>query len=280
MSRYRCDICKLETVESDKVPTLCHSCGQSNSPWLNLETGKVESAEKKITTLPTPPPPPSYPPPPHLPPSTSSFKDYVKIRFSIVKDFIISWWWLLLILIVGISILTKAWSLTNPKIFFFIVIGEIIISIFLAAQDHYSFSPDWTINDGFYKLLGSVVSISLLFLIISLPVSFFMNVLSSNDNNNNDYFTATFHDPPINFIPLQDLYGEYPYYCTVITRSSRLNIRMEPNVNSSIIGTVGKGEYYIYHGSNRDDTWHFIEDDDGNKGWAFSKYLKIWKMNK
>lgn len=48
MTKYRCDICGSEVIESASTPDFCSNCGTTNGTWINLDTMCKES-RKTIT---------------------------------------------------------------------------------------------------------------------------------------------------------------------------------------------------------------------------------------
>lgn len=48
MAKYKCNICRINIVESPGPPDFCELDGTTNGPWINLETGVIEDAKGRI----------------------------------------------------------------------------------------------------------------------------------------------------------------------------------------------------------------------------------------
>ena len=60
---------------------------------------------------------------------------------------------------------------------------------------------------------------------------------------------------------------------TVDTESSNLNIRQEPSTEGVILGKAAKGEVVTLVEQSSDEWWK-IKTQDGEEGYAYSRYLK------
>ncbi len=60
---------------------------------------------------------------------------------------------------------------------------------------------------------------------------------------------------------------------TVITENSNLNIRLEPSTEADIVGKAAKGESVSLVEQSSDEWWK-VRTDDGEEGYAYSRYLQ------
>ncbi|MCQ2216314.1 MAG: SH3 domain-containing protein [Bacteroidales bacterium] len=64
----------------------------------------------------------------------------------------------------------------------------------------------------------------------------------------------------------------------VITKSSNLNVRQEPNINAPVIGKLAKGSEVV--GLEEISGWCKVELEDGKVGYSSLTYLeKISELN-
>jgi hypothetical protein len=59
-----------------------------------------------------------------------------------------------------------------------------------------------------------------------------------------------------------------------VTAKRGLLVRVDSNQKSQIIGGLPYGSPVRFLRKSDDRNWTFIEDEDGNQGWVFSRYLK------
>ncbi|MDQ1095179.1 MULTISPECIES: SH3 domain-containing protein [Chryseobacterium] len=60
---------------------------------------------------------------------------------------------------------------------------------------------------------------------------------------------------------------------TVATEDSNLNIRQEPSTDAAVVGKASKGSSVTLIEQTSDDWWK-VKTDDGQEGYAYSRYLK------
>jgi uncharacterized protein YgiM (DUF1202 family) len=60
---------------------------------------------------------------------------------------------------------------------------------------------------------------------------------------------------------------------TVATDESNLNIRQEPSTEAAVVGKVTKGSSLTLIEQTSDDWWK-VKTDDGQEGYAYSRYLR------
>ncbi|MCS3871032.1 uncharacterized protein YgiM (DUF1202 family) [Chryseobacterium ginsenosidimutans] len=60
---------------------------------------------------------------------------------------------------------------------------------------------------------------------------------------------------------------------TVATDESNLNIRQEPSTEAAVVGKAAKGASVTLIEQTSDDWWK-VKTDDGQEGYAYSRYLK------
>jgi len=60
---------------------------------------------------------------------------------------------------------------------------------------------------------------------------------------------------------------------TVATEDSNLNIRQEPSTDAAVVGKASRGSSVTLIEQTSDDWWK-VKTDDGQEGYAYSRYLK------
>ncbi|MFC3159031.1 SH3 domain-containing protein [Chryseobacterium arachidis] len=60
---------------------------------------------------------------------------------------------------------------------------------------------------------------------------------------------------------------------TVATEESNLNIRQEPSTEAAVVGKAAKGASVTLIEQTSDDWWK-VKTDDGQEGYAYSRYLR------
>lgn len=60
---------------------------------------------------------------------------------------------------------------------------------------------------------------------------------------------------------------------TIATEDSNLNIRQEPSTEAAVVGKAAKGSSVTLIEQTSDDWWK-VKTDDGQEGYAYSRYLK------
>ncbi|WP_415328574.1 SH3 domain-containing protein [Chryseobacterium sp. MMS23-Vi53] len=60
---------------------------------------------------------------------------------------------------------------------------------------------------------------------------------------------------------------------TVATDESNLNIRQEPSTEAAVVGKAAKGSSVTLIEQTSDDWWK-VKTDDGQEGYAYSRYLR------
>lgn len=189
-------MCRNNEIESVTVPVNCEFCGAANAPWLNMDSGKEESAVAAVRVVhsepvprppkpkphPAPPPhlaplPPLPPPAPHIyvppvsfsmPPRSSVTSDLVDAIMTMnrairaqIKPVLIA----AIVLAIVFALVLKWYS----GMALLLLTAELAIVILAFVQEHGRSSPIWYVPDRFYATMGPIMVTTVLLGLFLLP---------------------------------------------------------------------------------------------------------------